>query len=64
MVTQVYAVGTASGSLFASRKEQAKAIEQAMAEAVWECLNEGISLSDEVAVQAKIEAARQRIKAQ
>lgn len=58
----VAAVGTASGSLDPMRKNASKLIEQAMAQAVQECVEEGVSLSDDVVIKARMMAARERVR--
>jgi hypothetical protein len=58
----VAAVGAASGSLSPNGRKAARLIELAMADAVKDCVEEGVSLSDTETIKARMMAARERVK--
>jgi hypothetical protein len=64
MATIVAAVGAASGTLSPDSKLASKLIQEAMANAVTECVKEGISLSDSETIRGRMMAARELVKKQ
>lgn len=59
----VAAVGIAAQSLDPSHDELAEAVEEAMAQAVTNCLAAGVSIEDSDTIRTAMQDARQRVRA-